>query len=222
MIQDKNLPAEQSVLPPMTTSRPACLDWLQMLTGICLVVFMYLHALFLASIILGPGAFNSLADFFEKYYLAQTGGPAIALVFLVHFFLAARKIPLSSREQKKFLSAAKMFRHRDTWLWMVQVVSAVVVLLLGAIHMWVVLTDLPITAEKSAARIQTGYWLVFYMLLLPMVELHVGIGWYRLGIKWGFIKSAARHRAKRAEYYLTTFFILLGLIILVRFLLLSS
>ena len=37
---------------------------------------------------------------------------------------------------------------------------------MGSIHMWVVLTDLPITAAKSAARIQTGWWMLFYFILL--------------------------------------------------------
>ncbi len=212
---------EESVAPYISPARAACLDWLQMLTGSVLVIFMYLHALFVASIILGSGAFNALADFFERTYLAQVGGPIIALIFLMHFFLAARNIPFSPREQKVFWSHCRMLKHGDTWLWMVQVVSALIILLMGAIHMWVVLTDLPITAEKSAARIQTGFWLGFYLLLLPLVELHVGIGWYRLGIKWGLIKSGARRKAQRAKYYLSLFFILLGLAALIRFLYVS-
>ena len=44
-----------------------------------------------------------------------------------------------------------------------------IILIMGGIHMWTVLTNLPITAAKSAARIQGGYWLVFYMILLPLV-----------------------------------------------------
>jgi fumarate reductase subunit C len=83
--------------------------------------------------------------------------------------------------------------------------------------MWTVLTDLPITAQKSAARIQGGYWLVFYLILLPMVELHVGIGFYRIGVKWGFIGRAERKRFKRAENILTATMILIGLITIVRF-----
>jgi len=212
---------QDTMFSPASGSRAALLDLVQMLTGLALVVFMYLHALFVASILLGPQVFNTLADFFERYYLAQVGGPLLALVFLTHFFMAARRIPFSQQDQKKVWSFSRMLAHRDTWLWTVQVVTAMIILIMGAIHIWVVLTDLPITADKSAARIQTGFWLGFYLLLLPMVELHVGVGWYRLGVKWGVIKSSARKKAKRAEYYITGFFILLGLITLARFMFVS-
>ena len=207
-----------TVYVPAVSRQAAYLDWLQVLTGVCLILFMYLHALFVASIILGVGVFNSLADFFENYYLVQTGGPVIVLIFLTHFILAARKIPFRAEQQKKLWLQSRMLAHRDTWLWVVQVASAMIILLMGAIHMWVVLTDLPITADKSAARIQSGFWLIFFLILLPMVELHVGIGWYRLGVKWGLIKSSVRNKVKRFEYYFTGFFILLGFVTLIRFL----
>ncbi len=209
---------DSTVYVPAVSRQAAYLDWLQMLTGICLITFMYLHAVFVASILLGTGVFNALAHFFEHYYLAQVGGPLIVLVFLTHFMLAARKIPFRSEQQKKLWFQSRMLAHRDTWLWVIQVVSAMIILIMGAIHMWVVLTDLPITADKSAARIQSGFWLTFYLILLPMVEVHVGVGWYRLGIKWGFIKSEARKKVKRFEFYFTGFFILLGLVTLIRFL----
>lgn len=83
--------------------------------------------------------------------------------------------------------------------------------------MWVVLTDLPITAEKSAARIQGGFWMAFYLLLLPLVELHVGVGLYRIAVKWGFVGRAKRSGLKRFEYGVTAFFIAVGLVTLLRF-----
>ena len=87
--------------------------------------------------------------------------------------------------------------------------------------MWTVLTDLPITAAKSAARIQGGFWLVFYLILLPMVELHVGIGFYRIAVKWGLIRRNRRKVFKGFENILTRIFILIGLITIIRFLTLS-
>ena len=45
-----------------------------------------------------------------------------------------------------------------------------------------------LTGAKNAVRIQGGFWLVFYLILFPMVELHVGIGFYRIGVKWSFVK----------------------------------
>jgi fumarate reductase subunit C len=139
------------------------------------------------SVNLGAGVMNAIARFLEETYLAQLGGPAIALVFLCHFVLAARKLPFRTDEQVKIWNHSQRLHHSDTWLWMIQAGTAMVILIMGCVHMWTVLADLPITAVKSAARIQGGFWLMFCLLLLPMVELHVGIGFYRIGVKWGWI-----------------------------------
>ena len=170
-----------------------------------------------ASVNLGVGVMNTIAHFFEATYMAQVGGPMIGLTFLVHFALAARKIPYRTKEQSALWKHSKLLRHKDTWLWVVQAVTAMIILILGAIHMWTVLTDLPITAEKSAARIQVGFWLVFYLILLPMVELHVGIGFYRIGVKWGVIKRRTRKGFKGFENILTAVFILIGLVTIYNF-----
>ncbi len=50
-----------------------------------------------------------------------------------------------------------------------------------------------------------------------MVELHVGIGFYRIAVKWGFIKDKDRGRFKRCENILTLTFICIGLLALARF-----
>jgi fumarate reductase subunit C len=201
--------------------RDAWLDWVQMLTGAGLVLFMWAHMILVASIIIGPGVMNAIAAFFEETYMAQIGGPLIFLTFLVHFVLAARKVPFRAENQGMMGRHARMMRHTDTWLWLVQVVTAMIILIMGAIHMWVVLTDLPITAAKSAERIQGGWWLLFYLVLLPMVELHVSVGWYRIGVKWGFIKSKNRKQMKKVEYILLGAFIIIGLAALLRFWLLT-
>jgi len=195
----------------------AYLDWLQMLTGAGLVLFMWSHMVLVASVNLGPGAMNTLARFFEDTYMAQVGGPMIGATFLFHFLLAARKVPFRMEEQSTIWKHTKMLRHTDTWLWLIQVITAMVILIMGSIHMWTILTDLPITAAKSAARIQGGFWLVFYLILLPMVELHVGIGFYRIAVKWGFIKRKTRKGFKKFENVLTAIFILIGLITIIRF-----
>ncbi len=199
----------------------AYLDWLQMLTGVSLIGFMWSHMVLVASVNLGTGVMNTIAAFFEETYMAQVGGPLIGVAFLLHFVLAARKVPFRSEQQAAIWKHSRMLRHTDTWLWMIQAGTAMVILIMGAIHMWTVLTDLPITAAKSAARIQGGFWLVFYLILLPMVELHVGIGFYRIAVKWGFIKRNNRKKFKRFENILTGIFILIGLITLIRFMTLA-
>lgn len=199
------------------TRSSAVLDWLQMLTGAGLILFMWMHMVLVASVIFGAGTMNAIAAFFEATGMAQVGGPLIGLVFLAHFVLAARKVPFRAEQQSRIWKHARMLGHRDTWLWLVQVVTAMLILIMGAIHMWVVLTDLPITAQKSAARIQGGFWMAFYLFLLPLVELHVGVGLYRIAVKWGFVGRETRPRLKRFEYGITGIFVFIGLITLLRF-----
>jgi fumarate reductase subunit C len=50
-----------------------------------------------------------------------------------------------------------------------------------------------------------------------MVELHVGIGFYRIGVKWGFIKADGRKKFKRGENILTATMIFIGLVTIIRF-----
>jgi fumarate reductase subunit C len=206
----------------LTYARPslrtaATLDFLQMLTGVGLILFMWSHMILVASINLGAGTMNTLARFLEDTYMAQTGGPVIAAVFLVHFVLAARKLPFRSVEQKAIWAHSQRLHHLDTWLWVVQAGTAMLILIMGSIHIWTILTNLPITAAKSAARIQGGFWLVFYIILLPMIELHVGIGFYRIGVKWGIIKRSNRPFYKRLENLLTLIFLLIGAVTLYTF-----
>jgi len=144
------------------------------------------------------------------------------LKLLFHFILAARKVPFRVEQQTTIWKHARMLHHHDTWLWLIQAFTAMIILIMGSIHMWTVLTDLPITAAKSAARIQGGFWMVFYLILLRMVELHVGIGFYRIGVKWGFIKRSNRKGLKRFENILTGIFILIGLITIIRFMTLAT
>jgi len=200
----------------------AWMDWLQMLTGAVLILFMWSHMILVSSVLLGAGAMNALAWFFEATYMAQLGGPIIGLLFLLHFVLAARKVPFRVEQQKAIWQQARMLKHTDTWLWLVQAGSAMLILIMGAAHMWVVLTDLPITAAKSAARIQQWQWLLFYLVLLPLVELHVSIGFYRIGVKWGFITRATRAKGKKIEKRLFWVFITIGVLTLIRFLTLST
>ena len=207
------------VRSPGVTS--ALLDWLQMLTWGGLILFMWSHMVLVASVNLSSETMNTIARFFEETYMAQVAGPLIGATFLFHFILAARKVPFRVEQQATIWKHARMLHHHDTWLWLIQAFTAMIILIMGSIHMWTVLTDLPITAAKSAARIQGGFWMVFYLILLPMVELHVGIGFYRIGVKWGFIKRSNRKGLKRFENILTGIFILIGLITIIRFMTLS-
>lgn len=209
---------DTTIYVPAPSRTSAYLDWLQMLTGAGLVLFMWCHMVLVASVNLGADAMNAVAIFFEETYMAQVGGPMIGFTFLLHFILAARKVPFRMEHQATIWKHSRVLHHTDTWLWLIQAFTAMVILIMGSIHMWTVLSTLPITAAKSAARIQGGFWLVFYLILLPMVELHVGIGFYRIAVKWGLIRRKTRKGFKKFENILTGIFILIGLITIVRFL----
>ena len=189
----------------------ALLDFIQALSGIALVLFMWSHMGLVSSVLFGEEVMDSIAHFFEETYLVQTGGPIVGFGFMVHFVLAARKIPFKLGERQSIRAHAKMLRHTDTKLWLIQAGSAMVILFMGFAHMWEVLTNLPITAGNSAYRVQGGFWGVFYLILLPLVELHVGIGLYRVGVKWGLIKRKGRKAWHALENLITAFFIILGL-----------
>lgn len=206
-----------------STGKPAGpnrLDFIQALSGALLILFLWAHLLLVSSVIISPALMNWIGWFFEATYMAQIGGPLIFLLMIYHFVIAARKMPFRAGELCTFWKNARQLRHKDTCLWLVQVATALVVLVMASIHMYTVLTSLPITAARSAARVQEG-WLLFYLVLLPMAELHVGIGFYRLGVKYGYIMRASRARWQRNEYLMTGIFIVIGLLTLARLYLLA-
>lgn len=199
---------------------PTRLDFIQAVSGVLLILFLWAHLILVSSVIVSPSLMNAIAWFFEVTFMAQLGGPIIFLLMVYHFLVAARKMPFRQGETGVFLCHARMLRHSDTWMWVVQIVTAIVILVMASIHMYEVLSTLPITAAKSAARVQGG-WLPFYLVLLPMAELHVGIGFYRLGVKYGFITRESRRLWQRREYVMTGGFIVIGLLTLLRLSLLS-
>jgi fumarate reductase subunit C len=197
------------------SAEPSRLDFIQALTGALLILFLWAHLLLVSSVIISPTLMNWIGRFFEATYMAQIGGPIVFLLMLHHFVIAARKMPFRAGELCIFWKNAKQLRHKDTWMWLVQAATALVILVMAGIHMYTVLTTLPITAARSAARVQEG-WLPFYLLLLPMAELHAGIGFYRLGVKYGYITRASRALWRRNEYAMIGIFIVIGLLTLAR------
>ncbi|GFM34581.1 succinate dehydrogenase/fumarate reductase cytochrome b subunit [Desulfovibrio subterraneus] len=178
------------------------LDVLMMVSGFLLAVFVGMHMLFVGSVILSPSLMNGLAWFFEELYLVQIGGPLILLVMIGHFILGARKMPFRQKEYIAFRAHSKMMHHQDTTLWLVQVATAIIILVMASIHIYTMLDTLPITAAKSAARIQHGSWMPFYIVLLAAAAIHIVIGLYRIGAKIGFVTRANRPAYRKYMVYL--------------------
>ena len=155
----------------------------EMISGLLLVLFMWMHMLMLATILFGERTMDGLGAWLEKYYFAQLGAVGLVFLLLIHFVVAGRKLPARVREQQMFWRLATKLRHGDTWLWLVQAVTGLLILFFAAIHLWVILTTFPIEAAKSSARV-VHYFVFIYAPMVLVVELHVGIGLYRILVKW--------------------------------------
>ena len=113
----------------------------------------------------------------------------IALV-VVHAFLAVRKFPINYRQYTLFRGHMKMMRHEDTTLWWVQVFTGFALFFLATVHLYHADAARAHRPVQSADRVWSGRWWPLYILLLFAVELHGGIGLYRLAVKWGWFEGS--------------------------------
>ncbi|MBQ7608364.1 MAG: succinate dehydrogenase/fumarate reductase transmembrane subunit [Desulfovibrionaceae bacterium] len=191
------------------------LDFWQALTGACLALFVTVHLLLEGSVVLSPDLTNSIAWFLEASYIAQIAAPCIVLLILVHFYIAARKMPVRAGELQIFVAHSKALKETDTWLWLVQVFTAIIILAGAFFHVYTVMTDLPITANGTAARLHNG-WIFFHLVFLPSVIAHTGIGVWRLAVKYGICLKKDRDVWRRRIWITMACYMLLGLCALTR------
>jgi fumarate reductase subunit C len=209
---------------------PARLDFLQSASGLFLALFMWLHMIFVSSILLGKDAMYTITKFFEGYYFFGESYPGIVsgvvavvfFIFIAHAALAMRKFPINYRQYKLFRGHMRMMRHEDTSLWFVQVYTGFAMFFLGSVHLYIMLTHPEqIGPYGSADRVWSGLMWPLYILLLLAVELHGGIGLYRLAVKWGWLEgknpNETRKKLKKAKWGLTIFFLTLGFLSLAAY-----
>ncbi len=158
-------------------------DLVELCSGFALVIFLWTHMLFVATILLGSDIFNSLSAGLDKYYLSYVGIPIVILIGFMHIFSAGRRIPVRIQEQRIIWRHAKMLKGTDTWIWIFQVITGIAIFLIGSIHVWIILSGWPIEAMTSAERMHAFWW--FYLILLLLGEYHAGFGIYRQFVKWG-------------------------------------
>ena len=202
---------------------PARLDLAQSASGLVLAVFMWSHMLFVSSILAGKDAMWTVTKFFEGYYFTGRSHPwvvsiavaGIAALLALHAALALRKFPASYRQYATFRGHMRGMRHADTTLWWWQVVTGFALFFLASVHLFAMLTrpDLIGPYESSDRVVTQHYWLL-YVVLLFAVEIHGGIGLYRLAVKWGWFAgddpNATRKRLQRVKWSITAFFLVLG------------
>jgi fumarate reductase subunit C len=209
---------------PCSSLWPARLDWLQSVSGLVLALFMWGHMVFVSSILLGKDAMWTVTKFFEGYFFFGRSFPwivsiVVAGVFalvVAHALLAVRKFPIDYRQYRAFRDHANTMRHGDTTLWWWQVVTGFALFFLASIHLYIMLTRPErIGPFESADRVWSEHFWPLYLVLLFAVELHGGIGLYRLAVKWGWFgggdADATRRRLKTLKWALTAFFLVLGL-----------
>lgn len=208
---------------------PAVLDVTQSVSGLLLVLFMWGHMLFVSSILISKDAMYTITKMFEGYYLFGTSQPwmvsvvvfLVICLFVLHAALAMRKFPASYRQYKKVLVHKSCMQHSDTSLWFIQLYTGFAMFFLASAHLFSMLVNPgEIGPYASADRVWGGMWPV-YLLLLLAVELHGGIGLYRLAVKWGWLQGSdaatGRRNLLRAKWAITGFFLLLGLLSLAAY-----
>ena len=202
---------------------PARLDLAQSASGLVLALFMWVHMAFVSSILLGNEAMWTVTKFFEGYFFFGRSYPwivsvavaSIIALLVVHALLAVRKFPIDYRQFGTFRGHMRMMKHQDTTLWYWQVFTGFALFFLASVHLYIMLTRPDrIGPFESADRVWSEHLWPLYLVLLLTVEVHGGIGLYRLAVKWGWFASAdanaMRHRLKLVKWALTGFFLVLG------------
>ena len=209
---------------PAKSRWPARMDLAQSVTGLVLGLFMWGHMFFVSSILVSKDFMWIVTKAFEGYFVFGKGYPilvslvvaAIAAILVLHAFLAMRKFPANYQQYKTFTEHRAMLRHGDTTLWWFQVVTGFALFFLAFPHLFQMLMHPgDIGPYGSSDRVWSASWWPLYLVLLFCVELHGGIGLYRLAVKWGWLQGkdpvAGRQRLKIAKWALTASFLILGL-----------
>jgi fumarate reductase subunit C len=209
---------------PRKSRWPARMDFAQSATGLILGLFMWGHMFFVSSILISKDAMWAITKMFEGYFFFGKAYPVIVsfvvatviVLVVVHAFLAMRKFPANYRQYRDFIGHRRLLAHEDTTLWWVQAITGFMLFFLATVHLYQMLMHPgDIGPYASADRVWSGGWWPFYLVALLAVELHGGVGLYRLAVKWGALEgrdaSASRKRLKTLKWAITVFFLALGL-----------
>ncbi len=203
------------------TRGTAWLDLAQGVSGLVLVLFMWVHMFLVSSILLGKDAMYTVTRalegefIFGRPYPALVSAVAVAVlaVFLVHALVAIWKLPGSYREYRVFWRHSRGLGHGDTTLWLVQVVTGLVLMFTATIHLYeMIMHPSNIGPHASAARVVSGGMWLLDLVLMFAVEVHAGIGIYRLILKWDlFGLTRRRLLLRRVVTGIVLFYLVLGI-----------
>jgi fumarate reductase subunit C len=209
---------------PRKSRWPARMDIAQSLSGLVLALFMWGHMFFVASILVSKDFMWTVTKMFEGYFVFGKAYPGmvsviVAVIFalvVLHAFLAMRKFPANYVQYRTFMGHRRLLAHADTTLWWLQVVTGFVLFFLASVHLYQMLMHPELIGPyASADRVWSGRWWPLYLVLLFAVEIHGGVGLYRLAVKWGWFEGrdagVTRRRLQRVKWGITVFFLVLGL-----------
>lgn len=190
----------------VTPRNEAIVETLQMISGLLLVLFLWVHMVFVASIWIGVGAFNALAGFMDKFGLLPVTIVFLSLVGGTHMAVVIRRMPRRFVEQKMVWKHAKLIHHGDTWSWVFQSITGSAIVILAVVHVAIV-SFAGINANLSSIRVASPGFLIFYGILLLLSEYHASVGVYRIFVKWGFVN---RHSVKHVFEAVSVLMIIIG------------
>lgn len=208
---------------------PARLDVLQSATGLFLGLFMWGHMFFVSTILVSKDFMYGVARFFEGSMFFDEPKPGlvsivvgiVAIVFIVHAAMGMRKLPTNFRQWQIYRTHAKMMKHDETNMWFIQAFTGFAMFFLGSAHLFLMMTQPGTIGPYGSADRMVTLW-PFYLLLLFAVELHGSIGLYRLCVKWGWFEGtdakATRKTLKKVKWFITVFFLVLGIATLLAYL----
>lgn len=210
-------------------------------SGLMLALFMAGHMLLVGSILTGTRGFDWLATTLEDLYIAQPTVVVIFILFLLHAAFASRKIPVQLADRKRMIDLGKGLAHAardkpstasdlsplqphiESLLWIWQVRTGLVILVLGSFHIILIGLDvftplfgdrIGIEAKTTLEREQAGLWIV-YATLTVCVAFHTATGLYRLAVKWGVGSRLTRRTLWRLEHVILWSMLGLGALTLV-------
>ena len=201
--------------PKSEASRELLYELISGGSGIALALFMFGHTALMASMLAGARGFDWVVAQFGRLHLDEPIVVLIFALFLVHAVYASRKIPAKLAERRKLkklgmdLSRANGFEpHLDSLLWIWQVRTGMVILVLGSFHIILIGLDVftplfgdrvGLEAQSTLEREQAGLWLP-YVVLTICVAFHTAVGLYRLAVKWGVGARLSRRALKVMEH----------------------
>ena len=203
---------------------PARLDWAQSASGLFLGLFMWGHMAFVSTILISNDAMWWVTKMFEGQFLfgrsyprpgcgrRRVGHDDVRASWLARDAQVSRQLPRVPRIPRPPKNAAPRGHN--------SVVGSggdrLRAVFSRSVHLYQMLAHPgDIGPYESADRVWSGNWWPLYLVLLFAVELHGGVGLYRLAVKWGWFEGEDPNRTrtllKRFKWGITVFFLALGL-----------